>query len=128
MVARVANFVSRLKRCCWCWLIKAECVKTGPGLNTCTCGAGWVGDGTYCYPSTPCLNNSHCHESAVCQSSEPGRVINSICFLTSPYSTFHMSYVRLKNCIYFAEYSYRLAAIIKKHKIVPSWTVKPIWS
>ena len=58
--------------------MKADCVKTGPGRNNCTCAVGWVGDGTYCYPSTPCLNQSHCDENALCLPSTPGQVVNSI--------------------------------------------------
>jgi len=56
------------------WLMKADCVKTGPGRNNCTCRSGSVGDGTYCYPSTPCLNDAHCDENAVCLPSTPGQV------------------------------------------------------
>lgn len=51
---------------------EAECIFVSPGQSNCTCRSGWVGDGTYCYPSTVCSNHNHCHANAQCLATIPG--------------------------------------------------------
>lgn len=55
-------------------VLKADCIKTGPGQNECKCSAGWVGDGLFCFPSSSCLNHSQCDENAICVPSTPNEV------------------------------------------------------
>lgn len=40
----------------------------------CLCNPGFVGDGTYCYPSSHCLSNTDCHEKASCRIGGLGKV------------------------------------------------------
>lgn len=47
--------------------LQAKCVKTGPMENECLCEQGWVGDGTYCYPSVLCDSHRDCHKDARCR-------------------------------------------------------------
>ena len=66
--------------CCFFWPLyrymfyQAACTKLGPGKSRCDCIEGWVGDGTYCYPSTPCESHGHCHANARCEPSLVGQV------------------------------------------------------
>ena len=73
-MSQTQRIATLIRICDGYWLMKAYCVKTGPGQNNCTCRSGFVGDGTYCYPSTPCLNDSLCDVNAVCLPSTPGQV------------------------------------------------------
>jgi len=52
----------------------AECTKTGPGSNKCTCLPGYHGDGEECEEIDGCASNP-CHVSANCTKSGPGTYI-----------------------------------------------------
>ncbi|KAK6176808.1 hypothetical protein SNE40_015039 [Patella caerulea] len=58
--------------------LQATCTKVGPDMPKCDCNKGWIGDGFYCYPATPCSQHQDCHPDAECSDLEPGS-FNCIC-------------------------------------------------